>query len=109
MGFDRDDTCFRGGREATNNWLIGQGGFRADWLPSSGERLSLQGGFYGGATEQLAPGDVTLDGPFAQSYHFKLVPELVLEVCPLCAPRPRKAVIVIRIPYPAACSAPFLV
>ena len=62
MGFDRDDTFFRSGREASNNWFIGQGGFRADWLPASGERLSLQGNFYGGATEQLAPGDVTLDG-----------------------------------------------
>lgn len=62
MGFDRDDTFFRSGREASSNWFIGQGGFRADWLPPSGEKLSFQGNFYGGAIEQLAPGAISVDG-----------------------------------------------
>jgi iron complex outermembrane recepter protein len=62
MGFDRDDTKLRSGRDADSSWFIGQGGFRADWLPSSGEKVMLLGNFYGGDIGQTAPGDVTVDG-----------------------------------------------
>jgi iron complex outermembrane recepter protein len=62
MGFDRDDTKLRSGRDADSSWFIGQGGFRADWLPSNGEKVMLLGNFYGGDIGQTAPGDVTVDG-----------------------------------------------
>ena len=62
MGFDRDDTKLRSGRDADSSWFTGQGGFRADWLPAHGAIGSLQGNFYGGEIGQTAPGDVTVDG-----------------------------------------------
>jgi iron complex outermembrane recepter protein len=62
MGFDRDTTLLRSGRDGINNWHIGQGGFRGDWLPANGATVSLQGNFYGGEIAQPAPGDVTVDG-----------------------------------------------
>lgn len=62
MGFQRDDTELRTGREATNDWHLGQGGFRADWLPAGGEVVTVQGDFYGGSIAQPAPGDVTVNG-----------------------------------------------
>lgn len=62
MGFERDNTLLQSGRNATNDWFIGQGGFRADWLPSHGEVVTFQGDFYGGAIEQAAPGDTTVNG-----------------------------------------------
>jgi iron complex outermembrane receptor protein len=62
MGFDRDNTFFRNGRAADTNWFIGQGGFRADWLPQNGTKATVQGNFYGGEVAQPAPGTVTVDG-----------------------------------------------
>jgi len=62
MGFDRDNTFLRSGREGINNWYIGQGGFRGDWLPANGAKVSVQGNFYGGEIAQPAPGDLTVDG-----------------------------------------------
>ena len=62
MGFDRDDTKLPSGRDADSSWFMGQGGFRADWLPANGAVGSLQGNFYGGEIGQTAPGDVTVDG-----------------------------------------------
>jgi len=62
MGFDRDDTKLRGGRDADSSGFIGQGGFRADWLPVSGATGTIQGNFYGGQIGQTAPGDVAVDG-----------------------------------------------
>jgi iron complex outermembrane recepter protein len=62
MGFDRDDTLFRTGRETTSNWFMGQSGFRADWLPTGGTSATLQGDFYGGEIAQAGPGHVAVDG-----------------------------------------------
>lgn len=62
MGFDRDNTVFRNGRDADSAWTLGQGGFRADWLPASGANLRVHGNFYGGDIGQTAPGDVSVDG-----------------------------------------------
>ncbi len=62
MGFDRDNTFLPNGREGINNWYIGQGGFRGDWLPAHGAKVSVQGNFYGGEIAQPAPGDLTVDG-----------------------------------------------
>jgi iron complex outermembrane receptor protein len=62
MGFDRDNTRLRSGREASSDWFMGQGGFRADWLPQNGTTATFQGNFYGSEISQAGPGDVTVDG-----------------------------------------------
>jgi iron complex outermembrane receptor protein len=62
MGFERAGSKFRSGRDSDTDWFIGQGGFRADWLPASGATGSMQGNFYGGEIGQTAPGSVTVDG-----------------------------------------------
>lgn len=60
--FDRENTVLPSGRDATNDWYMGQGGFRLDWLPTNGNALTVQGDAYGGSFEQPAPGDTTVDG-----------------------------------------------
>lgn len=62
MGFGRNNTFLRDGRAASDDWRLGQGGFRADLLPGKLGSLSVQGNFYGGAEEIAARPDLTLDG-----------------------------------------------
>jgi len=62
MGFDRGDTVLPSGQDGTNGWYIGQGGFRMDWLPKSGDVLTVQGDGYGGSFQQPTPGDTSVDG-----------------------------------------------
>jgi len=62
FGYEHDDTLLPSGKDATNEWRMGQGGFRADWLPKSGEIVTLQGDFYGGSFDQAAPGTTDVDG-----------------------------------------------
>lgn len=59
---DFDNTVLPGGRDATNEWYRGQGGFRLDWLPAEVNTLTLLGNIYGASIEQPAPGNVTIDG-----------------------------------------------
>jgi len=60
--FDRNSTVLPDGGDGTNDWRMGQGGFRADWLPKGGDTLTLQGDFYAGTVQQPAPGDTSLNG-----------------------------------------------
>src|SRR5205085_11063927 len=60
--FDRDNALLPNGQDATNDWRMGHGGFRLDWLPKGGDTLTLQGDFYGGAIQQPGPGDTRVDG-----------------------------------------------
>jgi iron complex outermembrane receptor protein len=62
MGFDHDSAMLPSGVESTNDWRLGQGGFRADWMPTNGDIVTLQGDFYGGWFEQPAPGDTQVNG-----------------------------------------------
>jgi len=62
MGFEKDNTFLQNGRGATNDWNMGQGGFRTDWLPPSGDSVTFQGDFYRGRFHRAAPGDLTVDG-----------------------------------------------
>src|SRR5438132_6542682 len=55
--FDRDNTVFADGSDAMNDWRMGQGGFRMDWLPPSGDAVTLRGDGYGGSFELPTPGD----------------------------------------------------
>ena len=50
--FDRDSTVLPSGRDATNDWHMGQGGFRLDWDASAADLVTLQGDLYGGRIAQ---------------------------------------------------------
>jgi len=60
--FDRDSAVLSNGREATNDWRMGQGGFRVDWEPSDANLLTVQGDFYGGWGEQPNTSDLSMSG-----------------------------------------------
>jgi iron complex outermembrane receptor protein len=61
--FDRDSTVFPNGRDATNDWRMGQGGFRLDWDMSEANVLTLQGDIYGGRIAQPGTnGDIKVGG-----------------------------------------------
>jgi iron complex outermembrane receptor protein len=62
MGFARDETFLRSGSGASNDWHVGQGGFRADLPRPDGTTLSVQGNFYGGDLGLAPPRDLTTDG-----------------------------------------------
>ncbi len=54
--FDRDSTVFADGREATNAWFMGRGGFRLDWEAPGENLLTFQGDYYqGGVAQPHAP------------------------------------------------------
>ena len=61
-GFDRDNTLNPSGSEGTNAWFMGQGGFRVDWMPPSGDVLTFQGDGYGGSFDQTTPANGSVDG-----------------------------------------------
>src|SRR5437867_3623223 len=46
--FDRDSTVNPNGTDGTNDWYMGQGGFRLDWDATEVNLLTLQGDLYGG-------------------------------------------------------------
>jgi iron complex outermembrane receptor protein len=46
--FNRDDMVFPDGRDAADQWQMGQGGFRVDWDASEKNLLTLQGDLYVG-------------------------------------------------------------
>ncbi|HSU53539.1 MAG TPA: TonB-dependent receptor [Candidatus Dormibacteraeota bacterium] len=60
--FEQDDTNIPFVGDATNAWRFGQGGFRLDYLPDSGDTLTLEGNGYGGDYLRAAPGNQTTDG-----------------------------------------------
>lgn len=62
MGWDRNNTKFRSGRHADTGWNLGQGGFRADWMPRGGSSLQVVGNFYGGDIGQTGPRDISTEG-----------------------------------------------
>jgi len=61
-GFDRDATAFPSGRDAADDWYVGQGGFRMDWEASSASRVTLQGDLYDGRIAQDSGGDIAVSG-----------------------------------------------
>jgi iron complex outermembrane receptor protein len=61
--FDRDSTVLPNGQDATNDWRVGQGGFRLDWDASQASVLTLQGDFYDGRIAQPSTnGDISVGG-----------------------------------------------
>jgi iron complex outermembrane receptor protein len=61
-GFDRDATAFPNGRDAADDWHLGQGGFRMDWEASSASRVTLQGDLYDGRIAQDSGRDIAVSG-----------------------------------------------
>ena len=60
--FERDSAVLSDGRETTNDWSMGQGGFRVDWEPSEPNLLTVQGDFYGGWGQQASTSDISMAG-----------------------------------------------
>jgi iron complex outermembrane receptor protein len=60
--FGRDRTLFANGRDADNQWDMGQGGFRLDWQKSRGNNFTVQGDFYNGQLNGLNNQDTDLKG-----------------------------------------------
>src|SRR5438445_7039604 len=60
--FDRDSAVLPNGRDATNDWHMGQGGFRLDWDASGINLLTLQGDYYAGRIAQPGASDIAVDG-----------------------------------------------
>ena len=60
--FDRDGSRLPNGRHATNDWHMGQGGFRMDWEASKADLLTLQGDLYDGRIAQPATNDIAVSG-----------------------------------------------
>jgi len=61
--FDRDSSAFPSGRNATNDWSMGQSGFRMDWDAPNTNLFTVQGDLYSGQFDRRSPnGDVTADG-----------------------------------------------
>jgi iron complex outermembrane receptor protein len=61
-GFDRDATEFATGLNATDDWQMGQGGFRVDWQKGERNRFTVQGDAYGGEMGQPSGSDVAVNG-----------------------------------------------
>jgi iron complex outermembrane receptor protein len=60
--FGRDRTVFSSGRDANNEWHMGQTGFRVDWQKSRSDVVALQGDLYDGRLHQLTGEDTDLKG-----------------------------------------------
>jgi iron complex outermembrane recepter protein len=61
-GFDRDAAALPTGLDATDDWQMGQGGFRVDWESSESNRFTLQGDAYGGQMGQPSGRDAAVNG-----------------------------------------------
>jgi iron complex outermembrane recepter protein len=60
--FDRDSTVLPNGLDGTNDWHMGQGGFRLDWDVSKADLVTLQGDLYDGRIAQPAGNDIAVSG-----------------------------------------------
>jgi iron complex outermembrane receptor protein len=60
--FGRDSSALPDGRPATDDWNMGQGGFRLDWNASQVNRFTVQGDVYDGRIAQLGTNDIVASG-----------------------------------------------
>jgi iron complex outermembrane receptor protein len=61
-GFARDESDSASGQGASDDWHLGQGGFRVDWHASPASHVTLQGDLYDGRISQASGGDVAVSG-----------------------------------------------
>jgi iron complex outermembrane receptor protein len=59
---DRDGGELPSGEDVSNDWDMGQGGFRLDWDPTSEDAVTLQGDLYRFRTDLPATSDAVLRG-----------------------------------------------
>jgi iron complex outermembrane recepter protein len=59
---DRDGTVFENGTDASDQWHMGQGGFRIDGKLSGKDSLTVQGDLYDGRAAQPTAADIALGG-----------------------------------------------
>jgi iron complex outermembrane receptor protein len=60
--FDRDSTVLPNGQDATDDWHMGQGGFRMDWNASEANLITVQGDYYEGRIAQPGADDIAVSG-----------------------------------------------
>jgi iron complex outermembrane receptor protein len=60
--FDRDSTVLPDGRDASDDWHMGQGGFRMDWDASESNVFTVQGDVYDGRISQAGTDDIAVSG-----------------------------------------------
>jgi iron complex outermembrane recepter protein len=60
--FSRDRTVLPNGLDATDDWHMGQGGFRLEYDASTSHHLTLQGDWYNGRVAQPAAADIAISG-----------------------------------------------
>ena len=60
--FDRDSTVLPDGRDASDDWHMGQGGFRMDWDASEGNAFTVQGDVYDGRISQAGADEIDVSG-----------------------------------------------
>ncbi len=60
--FDRDSTVLPDGRDASDDWNMGQGGFRMDWDASESNAFTVQGDGYEGRISQAGEDDIDVSG-----------------------------------------------
>lgn len=60
--FERERTLFSNGRDANNEWHLGQGGFRVDWRKSIANAFTVQGDVYDGQLDQLTTEGTDIKG-----------------------------------------------
>jgi iron complex outermembrane receptor protein len=60
--FDRDPSALPDGRQATDDWHMGQGGFRVDWDASPVNHFTVQGDIYDGRESQPGANDTAVSG-----------------------------------------------
>jgi iron complex outermembrane recepter protein len=62
QAFTRDQTVLPSGQGATDDWHMGQGGFRLDWDASEATQVTLQGDLYDGTIAQPNASDIGASG-----------------------------------------------
>lgn len=60
--FDRDNEVFGNGKDASDSWNMGRGGFRMDAEPSLQNKLTLQGDYYAGHENVPTGGRANVSG-----------------------------------------------
>ncbi|MGH8543625.1 MAG: TonB-dependent receptor domain-containing protein [Gammaproteobacteria bacterium] len=60
--FDRDGTVLPDGRDASDDWHMGQGGFRMDWDASESNVFTVQGDGYDGRISQAGADEIEVSG-----------------------------------------------
>ncbi len=60
--FDRDGSVLSDGRDANDDWHIGQGGFRMDWDASKSNAFTVQGDGYDGRISQAGADEIDVSG-----------------------------------------------